>query len=118
VLVVDDDAAVREAMHATLAGWGCVVTTAASAEEALARAAEGPPSVALCDLGLAGGDCGLALLEQLEALVGPSMRGVVMTGAAMPDRLDAIRATGRPLVFKPLGAARLRALVQGLAGRG
>ncbi|HYU41767.1 MAG TPA: response regulator, partial [Vicinamibacteria bacterium] len=50
VLLVDDDAAVREAVSSALAGEGYEVTWFADAENALRRALVQPPAVVLLDV--------------------------------------------------------------------
>src|SRR6202044_2089983 len=68
VLVVDDDAIFRRLIAGILSGWGHVVVgEAAGVEEALARALELRPEIALVDIGLPDGD-GFSLTRQLSAM--------------------------------------------------
>jgi CheY-like chemotaxis protein len=68
VLVVDDDAIFRRLIAGILSGWGhIVVGEAAGVEEALARALELQPDIALVDVGLPDGD-GFSLTRQLSAM--------------------------------------------------
>jgi DNA-binding NarL/FixJ family response regulator len=68
LLVVDDDPAFRDLVARIAKGWGYVVMgEAASVAEALARAAELRPHVALVDIGLPDGD-GFSLTAQLVAM--------------------------------------------------
>lgn len=111
ILVVDDEAGIRDVMSRWLRARGYRVRTAGSADEALARMADEPAAVALCDIRMPGRD-GLWLLERLReefpdtavvmatALneVGPAVlslrRGVVdyLTKPFTPEQLaDAIR---------------------------
>ena len=76
VLVVDDDAAFRQLAARVLASWGhTVVGEAGTVAEALDRAAELTPDVALVDVGLPDGD-GFSLAERLVAM--PSKPRVVL----------------------------------------
>ena len=68
MLVVDDDAIFRRLIAGVLSGWGhIVVGEAAGVEEALTRAVELRPDVALVDVGLPDGD-GFSLTRQLSAM--------------------------------------------------
>lgn len=66
ILVVDDESAVRELLVTWLQATGYRCTEAATAEDALERAAASPVDVALLDLALPGKD-GLWLAERLRA---------------------------------------------------
>ena len=91
VLVVDDDASFRDLAARVLSGWGLeVVGEAASVAEALDRAAELRPDVALVDIGLPDGD-GFALTQRLRALPWP-VRVVLISSDA--DRATAPRRSG------------------------
>ena len=66
VLVVDDDEDARLLLQMTLTGYGAVVTTAASAREALAAIERSVPHVVLSDIGMPHED-GYDLLRRLRA---------------------------------------------------
>lgn len=71
LLVVDDDPAFRDLAARVVRGWGHVVIgEAGSVADALARAAELRPHVALVDIGLPDGD-GFSLTAQLVAMPWP-----------------------------------------------
>ena len=66
VLVVDDEAVVRQFLTRCLEGWGYTVKQAGSAAEALEMMVGKPASVVLCDIRMPGQD-GLWLAERLRA---------------------------------------------------
>ena len=114
VLVVDDEAAARDAMSGLLARWGCEVVTAASGNEALERAREWRADVVLCDLTLAGTESGVEVVERLRGAWGAGVACAFVTGESAPDSLAAARATGHPVALKPTAPAKLRALLEHL----
>lgn len=67
VLIVEDDADLRDALAAIIEGAGYAVLTAADGRDALALAAEHPPALVLLDLVMPvmGGQEALAALRQL-----------------------------------------------------
>ncbi|HEX8912464.1 MAG TPA: response regulator [Humisphaera sp.] len=78
VLVVEDEARLRELLARVLPGWGFEVAVARSAEEATKLAAADPPDVVVLDLNLPGED-GLAFFAKLRARW-PQVQGIVQTG--------------------------------------
>lgn len=107
VLVVDDDAAVRRAVERVLTAAGYVVTTAATAAEALAQ----PADVVITDIVL-GDDDGVALAGQLRAR-DPAPVVILMTGFARGRFAD----PGLPLLHKPFpGRVLLDVLARQLDG--
>jgi DNA-binding response OmpR family regulator len=114
VLVIDDDAAVREAMRGQLSQWGLEVTLAA--DEAGARSAfDNParrPHAVLADLRLANDVSGLQLALRLRAA--HSLPVAVITGETDPQHAQAVREAGLPLLVKPLRPARLRAQLEAM----
>ena len=71
LLVVDDDPAFRDLAARVVTGWGHVVIgEAGSVADALARAAELRPYMALVDIGLPDGD-GFFLTAKLVAMPSP-----------------------------------------------
>jgi CheY-like chemotaxis protein len=122
VLVVDDDALVREAMYSLLAQWGCTVMGAASGEEAVALLQSGDrlPNALLCDYRLPGAETGVDVIRQLHALAGRDIPAALVSADTAPESLRAAKSSGYPLLPKPVAPAKLRALIEHLvaAARG
>jgi CheY-like chemotaxis protein len=113
VLVVDDEADVRDALGGLLARWGCTVAAAGSGAAALTESGA-PPELVLCDLRLGEGESGFDVLDRLKARWGERLQGVVVTADAAPELIAEARARGYPLLHKPVRPAKLRALVEPL----
>lgn len=93
ILVVDDDAAVRGLIVRILRSRGhAVVAEAGSGADALARAAELRPDVALVDIGLPDGD-GFTLTRALHARAGP-VRVVLFSSDGDTTNVAAARRAG------------------------
>jgi len=85
ILVIDDEAVIRDSCRRILASDGCEVMTAANGEEGLAAIKGGPGgfAVVLLDLKMPGMD-GMAVLEAARE-VNPALLVVVITGYATID---------------------------------
>jgi signal transduction histidine kinase/CheY-like chemotaxis protein len=121
ILVVDDEAAIRNAMTAALAQWGCTVVTAGSGPEALSRMADAlrAPSLIVCDYRLRGEETGLTVVEALRSEFNEDIPALLITGETGPERMREIAASGLQVLHKPLQEARLReALLQALEAPG
>jgi signal transduction histidine kinase/ActR/RegA family two-component response regulator len=116
VLIVEDDAEVRSAISLTLQRWGCRPLVVASYEEA--RAVLGAtglrPDVLISDLRLGQGASGIETIAALQTEYG-AMPAAVVTGDIAAERLAEVRASGLPVLHKPVQARELRALVKELA---
>lgn len=111
VLVVDDELGVRDLMVRWLEAAGHVVVAASSADEALARAAEVPIGVALCDIRMPGRD-GLWLAEQIRQRW-PETAVVMATGVQdVGSAVASLRHGVIDYLMKPFGRDRLREAVQ------
>ena len=119
VLLIDDDAMVRESTGLLLGQWGAVVTVAkdlASAEGLIqARDAMGAErfEVALVDYRLGDLD-GLTVIERLRDNPDGPRALCLVTGDMSPELLLAANAAAVPIIHKPLHPARLRALLNHL----
>ena len=103
MLVVDDDAVLRDRLARALAERGYDVRTAGSADEALARAREESPELAVVDLRMPGRS-GLELVRELKAL-DESTRVVVLTGyGSIATALEAVRMGATHYLQKPADA--------------
>jgi CheY-like chemotaxis protein/anti-sigma regulatory factor (Ser/Thr protein kinase) len=116
VLVIDDDAAVREAMRGQLQLWGLQVVLAADEAQAWHAFDDpaGAPAAVLCDLRLADGADGLTLALQIQARHAKST--AILSGETTAARVQAVRDAGLPLLTKPLRPARLRAQLEAMLG--
>jgi CheY-like chemotaxis protein len=110
VLVVDDEAAVRESLVAQLGHMGVQVDSAASPGEATRLLGHSGYDAVLMDLrmpGQSGLEVHRALAESNPVL---AHKVVFMTGDLVNDDLiRAAKSTGNPLLEKPFTADELRA---------
>jgi signal transduction histidine kinase/CheY-like chemotaxis protein len=104
VLVVDDDPAVRELLARVLQRAGHTVTSAVSAEAALALFAPLQYDLIFTDLKLSGMD-GLTLLDQVRAL-DPHIAAVIVTGwGKLEDEQH--KSLGAAVLIKPFNVAQV-----------
>ena len=112
VLCIDNDADILDGMRTLLGGWGCEVRTAASLDEALAKAGGDPPDLILADLHLGGDADGFACVEAVRRHLRLDVPAILITA----DHSEAVkaraRAAGLPLLNKPLRTAALRTLLR------
>jgi len=112
VLLVDDEDAIAQAMAALMQAHGVDLVCAANAAQAhqrlaAARAAGQPFDALVCDLRLPGGADGLALALALRQQQTPPLPTLIITGETAPAALQRVRASGLPLLSKPVAAATL-----------
>jgi CheY-like chemotaxis protein len=111
VLVLDDEADVREAMSRLLHAHGIEVEVAATRAEAVAalkNSVEGlnPFALLICDFRLADGVDGLRVGQTLSQHFF-DVPLLLITGETAPERLQRVREAGVPVLFKPVSAERL-----------
>ena len=106
VLVIDDEADIREAMVTLIETLGGSARAAADGSEALALLNDGfAPDLIVADHRLREHD-GLHAVAQVTARIGP--RPVVLvTGDTAPQTLQRLRDSGWPVVHKPVDGASL-----------
>ncbi len=116
ILVVDDQADVRESLRLLLKSEGFRVETAGSPAAALASVEEAPPDLVLMDMNYGrdttSGAEGLTLLERLQQAE-PQLPVVVMTAwGSIELAVEAIRRGAKDFVQKPWENVRLLATVR------
>ncbi len=115
VLVIEDDAEARRALELTLRAWRCTPLVAASVDDALGLAPKKlGVDVILSDLRLANGANGIEAVKALRRELGP-VPAALVTGDIAEERLLELRASGLPVLHKPVKAEALRALLHRLA---
>ncbi|HLD65790.1 MAG TPA: sigma-54 dependent transcriptional regulator [Pseudomonas sp.] len=106
VIVVDDEAVIREAVQQWLELSGFSVRTCASAEQALALVDRDFPGVLVSDVRLPGCD-GLQLLEQLQG-IDRDLPVIMVTGHGdVPMAVQALRQGAYDFIEKPFTPERL-----------
>ena len=120
ILVVDDEADVRELLRTILAQCGARVTVAASVREALETLAQATFDVLVSDVRMPEED-GYALLRKVRALDaerGGRIPALALTAySRIEDREAALSAGYQQHAAKPIEPAELAAAVATLAGR-
>jgi two-component system response regulator RegA len=112
LLVVDDDEIFRTRLVRALADRGFDVRAAGSHEEAMARAHEDSPELALVDLRLPGRP-GLELVRDLKAL-DPATVVVVLTGyGSIATALESVRLGASTYLTKPVDADQIVGAFEG-----
>lgn len=116
VAVIDDDEAILEAMAEVFDHWGVGLAAGVDAEQvrdelvALGRG----PDIILCDYRLRSGHTGIEAVHLLRQAFGANIAAALLTGDTAPDTIQAIDASGLPVLHKPLKPAKLRAFLSHL----
>ncbi len=119
ILVVDDEADARELIERILENHEALVTTAASAEEALRCLSVSDPDVLISDIGMPGTD-GYQLMRKIRASEpqGKRLPALALTAfARVEDRKRAILAGYQAHLAKPFDTTELVLIVAGLTNR-
>ena len=108
VVIVEDDADIRESFAMLLEADGYTVLTFGDGEAALAALGAFKPSCVLVDLGLPGMD-GAAVAKRLRSEVGTELVVIAITATASQAERDRLEVSGVDFVLsKPLAADGLR----------
>lgn len=111
ILIVDDDASVRRALHSTLQTLGFRTSEASGGEEALVLARTAPYDVVLLDINMPGMD-GLESCRQLRRLL-PRIAILMLTVRdSEDDKVQALEAGADDYVTKPFHIRELTARVR------
>ncbi len=113
VLVIDNEEPVQESMQALLERWGCMVTTAGSAVEAVAHC--GGADIILADFHLDENLTGCQAVYAVRRHFGRDIPAAIITADRSDETRRLISTQYLPILNKPVKPNRLRALVSSLA---
>lgn len=117
VLLVDEDLAAVEPIHASLVALGCVATVAPDGVQALAAARRDRPDVAVLEVTLPEAS-GYQVCRELKRLDRPPIVVMLTVRSAPEDRFWAIECGADLFLAKPVEPEALVGAVEGLlAGR-
>ncbi len=112
VLIIDDEAAIRQILSALVSRAGYSVDTASTAAEATAKLVRGDVDVALCDVRLPDGD-GIELVRSFKTADAASGTAIdtqfimVTAFASMETAVEALRAGATDYIVKPVHSEEL-----------
>ena len=116
VLVIDDEAPVRQGMQSLLGSWGCECRSFESAQEALddlsGLAQDELPQVLISDYRLRNELTGAKAIAQVRAACASrgmqtKLPAIIITGDTAPERIREAQATDALLLHKPVSAEAL-----------
>jgi len=114
VLVVDDEAAIREVLTASLTDDGYQVRTAQSGEEALKVLEEQRPQAVLLDIWMPGKLDGIEVLQAARAKF-PSTEFIIMSGhGTIETAVKAVKLGAWDFVEKPLSIDKITILLNNI----
>ena len=116
VLVVDDEATVRQALERALSLEGFAVATAAGGREALAAVAEHPPAVMVLDVTMPDLD-GVSVVRKLRADGVEVPVCILSARDEVTDRVSGLQAGADDYLVKPFAIAELSARLHALLRR-
>lgn len=108
ILLLEDDAASREALAGLLRRWGCQVWACADLEAALQCLSEATPHLLISDYRLAAAEDGLRAIERLREEAGQMLPALLVTADISPQLQERFTSAHINLLGKPLLPARLR----------
>lgn len=109
VVVVDDDANIRKAMHMMLSEHGMVSVCAETSDEALEALAERQlqPDIIIADYRLREHLTGDVVINELQEAIEYPIPGLIITGDTSPQRMATLKDSGFDILHKPVEAAVL-----------
>jgi len=117
ILVIDNEAAVLNAMKTVLESWSCDCRYLSSYAE-IAELFEKEPyfqfQVVIADYHLDRGETGVRAIEQLRRLCPVAFKSVVVTADHSPATANIVADADCQMLLKPVRPAQLRALLQHL----
>ncbi len=112
ILLVEDDADLREAMAAALGADGHDVAVAADGHAALEALADARHDLVLLDIGLGAGPDGVEICRRLRSVDTDAWVMMLTARDAEPDIVLALEAGADDYVTKPVGITELRSRVR------
>ncbi len=115
IVIVEDEAAVREGLEVLLQGWGASTlsfeSVGAARAWAAAALAASPPSLVIADYRLEPGETGVEAIKAVRARFGTRVPAIVVTGSSMTGHDQEALEHDFHLLIKPVLPNKLRAMI-------
>lgn len=114
MVVIDDEASVREGTESLLNAWGCDVITAASEDEALSRLAQCKimPDGIIADYRLRENQNGIDAIHAIHEKYGCKIPALIVTGDTAAELLREVNSSGFQVLHKPVAPVKLRTFLR------
>ena len=110
ILVLDDEAAIRGLVRASLEPMGYTIREAVDGWEGIDRFRDSPTDLVITDMDMPRGD-GLTVIRELQA-DDPTVKILTLSGSAGPgESSEALRLGGHAMLAKPFSTDDLREAV-------
>jgi two-component system response regulator AtoC len=116
ILVVDDEAIIRDSLRDWLSDAGHFVLTAENGSQALEIIQREKPAVAIADLVMPGMD-GIELMKRTKELAADTMFIIITAYGSIPTAVAAVREGAYDYIEKPFSPERVELLVAKLSER-
>src|SRR3954471_14870397 len=111
ILIVDDDAGLRDGLAEALGDLGHQPQTAATGREALIHLDANPVDAVLLDLRMPGGIDGIEVLRRIRTRPNPPPVAVLTAFASAENTIEAMRLGAFDHLTKPIGREQLQSLL-------
>jgi signal transduction histidine kinase len=113
ILLIEDDALGSSALVGLLQSWGCSVTLAESAQDALEHIERMPvPDFVLSDFRLSGSKNGVEAIALMRAHFGATLKACLISGDTAEDVKRQASAANLVLLQKPVAPGKLRSMLR------
>jgi two-component system, sensor histidine kinase len=114
IVVVDDEAAIVEAMRTLLAAWGAKVIGSPTGDDVMStvHAAGQLPDLLIVDYRLGARESGIDIAQRLRRELDPEIPAVLVTGSITSDLEERARSAGLRFLLKPVTPAALRECIE------
>jgi two-component system, sensor histidine kinase len=123
IVVIDDEASIRDGLEQLLQLWGCEVIASANQDDAIAqthshlRLHHHNPDGIICDFRLRDNRTGLEAIDAINAEFDLNTPALIVTGDTEKALLIELKSSGHQVLHKPVPPAKLRAFLRSLASQ-
>ena len=111
IIIIEDEAEIREALNILLTKWGCDVYPLNSISEITQRnLPTNKPDIILADYRLGNNETGIMIIHAIcDYYQDDAIPAIIITGDTAPDILDEINKNNFNVLHKPVSGGKLRA---------
>ncbi len=115
ILVIDDEKAILESMRLILTNWGSKVITAGSILDAIEQIKNSKHQIDLIisDYRLRDNTTGVEAIHNIEKILNLQVNGILISGDTSSEILKTVKASGFPLLHKPVKPTHLKMAITG-----